>query len=100
MFFPAVSRRIESIVDRFGEVRDNASMELFNIRKQLREKEGSISRKIQAILRRAQEEGLADEEASVSVRDGRLLIPVSASNKRKLPGFVYDASATGKTVFI
>ena len=75
-------------------------MELFNIRKSLREKEGSISRKIQAILRKAQEEGLADEEASVSVRDGRLLIPVSASNKRKLPGFVYDESATGKTVFI
>ena len=99
-FFPEISRRIESIVDRFGEVRDNASMELFNIRKSLREKEGSISRKIQAILRKAQEEGLADEEASVSVRDGRLLIPVSASNKRKLPGFVYDESATGKTVFI
>lgn len=100
MFFPEVSRRIESIVDRFGEVRDNASVELFNIRKQLREKEGSISRKIQSILRKAQEEGLADEEASVSVRDGRLLIPVSAVNKRKLPGFVYDESATGKTVFI
>lgn len=100
MFFPEISRRIESIIDRFGEVRDNASPELFNIRKQLREKEGSISRKIQSILRRAQEEGLADEETSVSVRDGRLLIPVSAVNKRKLPGFVYDESATGKTVFI
>ncbi|MBE6246524.1 MAG: endonuclease MutS2 [Bacteroidales bacterium] len=100
MFFPEVSRRIESIIDRFGEVRDNASAELFNIRRQLREKEGSISRKIQSILRKAQEEGLADEEASVSVRDGRLLIPVSAVNKRKLPGFVYDESATGKTVFI
>ena len=99
-FFPEISRRSEGIVDRFGEVRDNASMELFNIRKSLREKEGSISRKIQAILRKAQEEGLADEEASVSVRDGRLLIPVSATNKRKLPGFVYDESATGKTVFI
>ena len=99
-FFPEISRRIEAIVDRFGEVRDNASMELYNIRKSLREKEGSISRKIQAILRKAQEEGLADEEASVSVRDGRLLIPVSAANKRKLPGFVYDESATGKTVFI
>lgn len=100
MFFPEVSRRIESIIDRFGEVRDNASAELFNIRRQLREKEGAISRKIQSILRKAQEEGLADEEASVSVRDGKLLIPVSAVNKRKLPGFVYDESATGKTVFI
>ena len=100
MFFPEVSRRIESIVDRFGEVRDNATPELFNIRKSLREKENSISRKIQQILRKAQEEGLAEEDASISARDGRLLIPVSASNKRKLPGFVYDESATGKTVFI
>ncbi len=100
MFFPEVSRRIESIIDRFGEVRDNASPELFNIRKSLREKENSISRKIQQILKRAQEEGLADEDASISARDGRLLIPVSAVNKRKLPGFVYDESATGKTVFI
>lgn len=100
MFFPEVSRRIESIVDRFGEVRDNATPELFNIRKSLREKENSISRKIQQILRKAQEEGLAEEDASVSARDGRLLIPVSASNKRKLPGFVYDESTTGKTVFI
>ena len=100
MFFPEVSRRIESIIDRFGEIRDNATPELFNIRKQLREKENSISRKIQQILRRAQEEGLTDEDASVSARDGRLLIPVSAVNKRKLPGFVYDESATGKTVFI
>lgn len=100
LFFPEITRRIESILDRFGEVRDNASEELFNIRKSLREKENSISRKIQSILRRAQEEGLAEEDASVSARDGRLLIPVSASNKRKLPGFVYDESATGKTVFI
>lgn len=99
-FFPEVSRRIESIVDRFGEVRDNATPELFNIRKSLREKENSISRKIQQILRKAQEEGLADEDSSISARDGRLLIPVSAVNKRKLPGFVYDESATGKTVFI
>ena len=100
MFFPEISRRIDSIIDRFGEVRDNASPELFNIRKSLREKENSISRKIQQILKRAQEEGLADEDASISARDGRLLIPVSAVNKRKLPGFVYDESATGKTVFI
>ena len=100
MFFPEISRRIDSIIDRFGEVKDNASPELFNIRKSLREKENSISRKIQQILKRAQEDGLADEDASVSARDGRLLIPVSAVNKRKLPGFVYDESATGKTVFI
>ena len=62
--------------------------------------EGTISRRIQSILKRAQEEGIADQEASISVRDGKMLIPVSAANKKKLPGFIYDESASGKTAFI
>lgn len=100
LFYPEVNRRIEGILDRFGEVRDNASEELFKIRKSLREKEGSISRKVQSILKQAQADGIAEEDATVSARDGRILIPVSASNKRKLQGLVYDESASGKTVFI
>ncbi len=100
MFFPEITRRIETILDRFGEIKDNATNELFNIRKSLREKEGSISRKIHSILKKAQQEGYADSEASVSIRDGRVLIPVSAANKRKIHGFIYDESASGKTFFI
>lgn len=100
MFFPEISRRIDDILDKFGEIRDNASPELFNIRRSLREKENSVSRKIQSILRKAQQDGVAESEATASVRDGRILIPVSAANKRKLPGFIYDESASGKTVFI
>jgi Mismatch repair ATPase (MutS family) len=99
-FFPEITRRIESILDRFGEIKDNASIELFNIRKSLREKENSISKKIQSILRKAQDEGVAEDDATISARDGRLLIPVNAANKRKLQGFIYDESASGKTVFI
>lgn len=98
--FPEVSRRIDVILDRFGEIRDNASDLLFDIRRSIREKEGTISRRIQAILRKAQEAGVADEEATVSVRDGRMLIPVAVGNKKKLPGFVYDESASGKTAFV
>lgn len=100
LFFPEITRRLELILDKYGEIRDNASEELYKIRKSLREKEGSISRKIQSILKKAQADGLAEEEATVSVRDGRILIPVNAANKRKLPGFIYDESASGKTVFI
>lgn len=100
LFFPEITRRIELILDKYGEVRDNASEELYKIRKSLREKEGSISRKIQSILKKAQAEGLAEEDATLSVRDGRILIPVNAANKRKLQGFIYDESASGKTVFI
>ena len=98
--FPEVSRRIDTILDRFGEIRDNASDALFEIRRSIREKEGTISRRIQAILRCAQEDGLAEEDASVSIRDGRMLIPVAVGNKKKIPGFVYDESASGKTAFV
>ena len=100
MGFPEVQRRIDTILDRYGDVKDTASDELYNIRKSLREKEGAISRRITAILKKAQEEGIVDSDAGVSVRDGKMLIPVSAANKKKIAGFIYDESATGKTAFI
>ena len=98
--FPEVHRRIDNIIDRYGEVKDTASDELYDIRKSLREKEGAISRRMSAILRKAQEEGIVDADAGVSIRDGKMLIPVSAANKKRIAGFIYDESASGKTAFI
>ena len=98
--FPDVQRRIDSILDRYGNVKDTASDALYDIRKSLHEKEGAISRRMAAVLKKAQQDGLVDEDAAVSMRDGRMLIPVPAVNKRKIQGFVYDESATGKTSFI
>ena len=98
--FPEVHRRIDIIIDRYGEVKDTASDELYDIRKSLREKEGAISRRMSAILKRAQEEGIVDADAGVSIRDGKMLIPVSAANKKRIAGFIYDESASGKTAFI
>ncbi len=98
--FPAVQQRIDGILDRFGDVKDTASDELYSIRKSLKDKEGSISRRISSILRKAQEDGIVDSDAGISMRDGKMLIPVSAANKRKIPGFIYDESSSGKTAFI
>ena len=98
--FPEVQRRIDAIIDRYGDVKDTASDELYEIRKSLRDKEGAISRRINAILKKAQEEGIVDSDAGVSVRDGKMLIPVSAANKKRIAGFIYDESATGKTAYI
>ena len=100
MAFPEVQHRIDLILDRYGEVKDTASEELSVIRKSLKDTEGVVSRRVNAILRKMQEEGVADKDASVSVRDGKLLIPVPAVNKKKVPGFIYDESASGKTSFI
>lgn len=97
---PEISRRIEAILDRSGEVRDTASPELAEIRRSLRAKEGQVSRRINAILGSAKSEGLVDADAEVVVRDGRVLIPVTAGSKKKLPGIVYDESASGKTAFV
>jgi len=100
MGFPEVQRRIDLIIDRYGEVKDTASDELYEIRRSLRDKEGAISRRMSAILKKAQEEGIVDSDAGVSIRDGKMLIPVSAANKKRIPGFIYDESASGKTAFI
>ena len=97
---PEIGRRIESILDRSGEVRDTASSALGEIRRTLKSKEGQVSRRINAILGSAKSEGLVDSDAEVVVREGRVLIPVPAGAKKKLPGIVYDESASGKTAFV
>jgi len=100
MSFPEVQRRIDLILDRYGNVKDTASDTLYDIRKSLRDKEGAISRRMNAVLRKAQEAGLVDSDAAVTIRDGKMLIPVSAANKKRIQGFIYDESASGKTAFI
>ena len=97
---PEIGRRIAAILDRNGDVRDTASQALGDIRRSLRAKEGQVSRRINAILGSAKSEGLVETDAEVVVRDGRVLIPVPAAGKKKLPGIVYDESASGKTAFI
>ncbi len=100
MSFPEVQRRIDTILDKFGDVKDTASDKLLEIRRAIKTKEGAISKRANAILKQAQADGLVDEDAGLSVRDGKLLIPVNSSSKKKIQGFVYDTSATGKTAFV
>ena len=98
--FPAVIRRIDSILDKFGKIKDSASMTLAGIRHELEKTQGSISRTLYTILHAAQKDGLVDKDAAPAMRDGRLVIPVAPQVKRRINGIVHDESATGKTVFI
>ena len=98
--FPEIQRKIDTILDKFGDFKDTASDELFRIRKTIKTKESAISKVAANILREAQASGIAGEDAAITIRDGKLLIPVNSSSKRKIPGFVHDTSATGKTSFI
>ena len=98
--FPDVQRRIDGILDIYGEIKDTASDKLYEIRTSIREREINVSKRMNAILRKAQQDGLVEADASVSIRDGKMLIPVASAKKRQFQGFVYDESATGKTTFI
>lgn len=98
--FPQIIRAIDAIVDKFGHVKDSASPTLAGIRSELVRTSNGISRTLNNILRRAQAEGLVEKDASPTLRDGRLVIPVAPALKRKMGGIVHDESASGKTVFI
>lgn len=98
--FPRLIQETDRILDKYGKIKDNASPELLNIRKELARTEGNISKTLYSILRSAQSEGLVDKDVTPAIRDGRLVIPVTQGLKRRLKGIVHDESASGKTVFI
>ncbi|HOK61105.1 endonuclease MutS2 [Tenuifilum sp.] len=99
-YYPYVIERIDSILDRYGRIKDNASAKLAEIRASIRAKEASVNKLVQGIMRSAREQGVVEADTQPTVREGRVVIPVAAANKRKLKGIVHDESATGKTVFI
>ena len=100
MVFPDLCRKIDRTLTPTGEIKDNASPALADIRRQLASTVSSISRLLNNILRSAQSDGIVDKDVTPTMRDGRLVIPILPSNKRKIRGIVHDESATGKTLYV
>ncbi|MDE6402801.1 MAG: endonuclease MutS2, partial [Muribaculaceae bacterium] len=97
---PTVIAAINRVIDQYGQIRDNASSELATIRRSLQATSGTINSIMRRVIARAVADGYLDSDTTPSVRDGRLVIPVSPMYKRKISGIVHDESASGKTVFI
>lgn len=98
--FPDLVRIIDRVIDRYGNVLDSASPELADIRRELARAQGSIASAMRRVLARAVADGYVEPDASPSIRDGRMVLPVSPMFKRKISGIVHDESASGKTLFI
>ena len=98
--FPLILQHLDSIVSKHGTIKDSASPELSNLRRELQKKQAGISKRMQSLLQQAQSEGWADRESSIAIRDGRMVIPIPSAYKRKINGIVHDESATGKTSYI
>lgn len=98
--FPEIVKEAERILDKFGNVKDNASPQLRELRASIASTTASINGIMRRILGQGRQSGIFDKDTTPSVRDGRLVLPVSPMNKRKFKGIVHDESASGKTVFI
>ncbi|MCD4730081.1 MAG: Smr/MutS family protein, partial [Bacteroidales bacterium] len=95
-----IIHKIKHIIDEKGDIRDNASSNLKSIRSRLYIKKSSIDRKINKSLKDAKKSGWVNGDAEVTIRGGRLVIPIPVSYKRQIRGFIHDQSATGQTVYI
>lgn len=93
-------RELTRIMNDKGEIPDNASPQLADIRQDIRRKQGTIDRKIRQMLGESKASGWSDSSAEVTIRNGRMVIPVRAADKRKIRGFIHDESATGQTIYI
>lgn len=100
ILFPDIVRLIQSIIDKFGNIKDNASPQLFQLRKELLAKSNSVNGMMQRIISHYRQAGILDKDCNPAMRDGRLVIPVAPMHKRAIKGIVHDESATGKTYFI
>lgn len=98
--YPELANKATTLVDRSAQVKDGASRALTDLRKQITELKKEVTRSMQAALRNAQQMGFVSRDTKPNMRDGHILIPVDASNKRKLKGTVHSGSGSGKTVFI
>lgn len=98
--FSHIVSEINRCVDRHGEVKDNASDGLYQVRRSIRSATGSIQSAMRGVMDRAKSAGIVGRDAQPSLRDGRMVIAVPAEKKRQLTGIVHDESATGKTVYI
>lgn len=90
---------IDRVVDEEGGVKDSASKELRSLRREIIEKSGQLRRRMENILKRTSDEDMVMEEL-VTMRDGRMVLPVKTEYKRQVQGFIHSTSATGQTVYI
>src|SRR5690606_6436579 len=94
-----IVRAIERVIDEKGHVRADASPALADILSGIAKAEQQAHKRIDQVFRMAQQNGWT-ADGNLTIRDGRLCIPVLAENKRKIKGWIHDESATGQTAYI
>lgn len=95
-----VAEIIDRVIDKFGEVSSSASPLLAQIRREIASAQASMGAVMRRVIERAVQQGIVEADASPTMRDGRLVLPVPSTRRKELPGILHDQSATGKTSFL
>ena len=97
---PAITKAIAKIIDDKGEIFDNASPQLQDIRRQITRKRNEVDVQINRSLAHAKREGWAPDGAEVTIRNGCMVIPMLDTHRRKIKGLIHDESATRQTAYL
>ena len=90
---------IQRIINENGEIKDNASPKLHDMRKEISSRKEDLIRSVNKIVKQLKEDNLVREDY-VTLRDGRIVLPIKAEHKRHIRGFIHSESSTGQTVYI
>ena len=94
-----LEHHIQKVINENGEIKENASPRLSEIRRDIRDKHEELIRLVNRITKALKEKELVREDY-ITLRDGRVVVPVKAEHKRHIRGFIHSESATGQTVYI
>jgi DNA mismatch repair protein MutS2 len=95
-----INYEINRVIDERGKIRNTASDLLLDIRNQLQKLEFKVRGRLENILKQYMSDGYSNDDATITIRNGRLVVPVRAEFKRVVGGFIHDESSTGQTAFI
>ncbi len=96
---PHLHKSITEAILSDTEMADTASDELYTLRRKIRSEENAIRDKLDAVVKNP---GNANhlQEALVSIRNGRYVVPVKSEARSEIPGVIHDVSQTGGTLFV
>jgi DNA mismatch repair protein MutS2 len=94
-----LEHHIQRVINENGEIKEKASPRLSEIRKEIRDKQEELVRLVNKITKALKEKEIVREDY-ITLRDGRIVVPVKAEHKRHIRGFIHSESATGQTVYI
>lgn len=97
---PNITKALNKIVNDKGEIYDNATDALHEIRRQMVKKRNDVDAEVSRQLVRAKREGWAPENAEATIRNGRMVIPMLDTHRRKIKGIIHDESATRQTAYL